>query len=363
MSMIIESNHHSNSEFSGNAPLDDLIEHYSYAFGASYDSYLINDGNRKIFHSKAREGLLGYIQSGKSIHVIGGLLAATPSAKEQLLKDFLDSTQQEGVRTILFHNILMDDIPLFQTFGVEATKCGEEAIIDLQKTTWTGKAYEWVRRQENYCQRKGLVAEEVEAPTPHRSIDSRISTELEFISAEHIKHTLTGKEFCYFAGRLDLSDLKRKRVFIARSKTRIEAFIICNPGQDGQFYAIEMYRYRQDAPRGVMPFLWMQALRQFKSQGISSVSLCMMPFFNCCEKHPQDNAFLRNCNVFWFRHLNWLFNAKGLYLYKSRFRPIGRPMFTVAYPRTSLASLISAFKHWELSSVLPPSVIRNRLKW
>ncbi|MEO0453026.1 MAG: phosphatidylglycerol lysyltransferase domain-containing protein [Verrucomicrobiota bacterium] len=329
------------------------VEEFSYEYGATYDSYLINDGNRVIFRSKAANGLLGYvIDKDRYVHVIGGLLAQGEEEKTRLLEEFLELSKQRNFKTVLFHNILEEDLPLFQRFGVEATKCGEEALISLQETDWLGHQYEWVRRQESYGRRKGLQAEEVLIDSISRQIDLEIATELQSISDAHIQATTAGTEFSYFAGRLLLEDCKRKRIFIARRKEHIEAFIICNPGQGGSFYAIEMYRYRRSAPRGTMPFLWMSALRQLKSEGVEAASLCMMPFYNCGQKHPLDNGFLRCMNDFWFRHLNWLFNAKGLYHFKSRFRPTGRSMFTVCYPKTSLAGLCSAFALWELSSVI-----------
>lgn len=337
--------------------LEQRIERFSYAYGKTYDSYLINDGNREIFQSSDGEGLLGYIRDGRYLHVIGGLLAAAPEAKTRLLQEFLELARQCKIRTVLFHNILEEDCLLFQPFGVELTKCGEEAVVDLEQTTWTGGAYEWVRRQESYCRRKGLVAAEVT-----HVLDDALKRELEWISSDHVKRTTTGKEFSYFAGRLLLDDPKRQRIFVARSAERVEAFIVCNPGKGGEFYAIEMYRYRQNAPRGAMPFLWLQTLRQLKQEGVAEASLCMMPFYGCNQKHPQDNAFLRYCNVFWYEYLNWLFNARGLRLFKSRFRPAGKSMFTVCYPKTSIGGLWSAFQLWELSSVLSPSARIKKLK-
>ncbi|MEM6886066.1 MAG: phosphatidylglycerol lysyltransferase domain-containing protein [Verrucomicrobiota bacterium] len=334
---------------------EERIEQFAYAYGTTYDSYLINDGNREIFQSEGADGLLGFIRDGKYIHVIGGLLAATPEAKTLLLQEFFEVTRQQKIKTVLFHNILEEDLPLFRSFGVEATKCGEEAVIPLQQTDWLGNQYEWVRRQESYCRRKALVAQEVT-----NSLNDSTRQELEWISADHVKRTTTGKEFSYFAGRLFLDDLKRQRIFVAKSVDRVEAFIVCNPGKQGRFYAIEMYRYRQDAPRGAMPFLWMQTLRLLKEEGIEEASLCMMPFYGCDQKHPQDNAFLRFCNIFWFRHLNWLFNAKGLHLFKSRFRPQGKSMFTVCYPKTSIGGLWSAFQLWELSAIVSPAGLARR---
>jgi len=339
-----------------NQQRDAWIEECSFQYGVSYDSYLINDGNRQVFHAENGVGLLGYIRDGKYLHVIGGILAPSAAEKVELIRDFLRASRDWKMKTVLFHNIIAEDLPLFEPFGVESTKCGEEAVVRLKQTSWTGGSYEWVRRQENYCRRKGLVAEEVTD-----ALSPALVTELEHLSREHVKRTTTGKEFSYFAGRLILSDLKRKRVFIAKSQERMEAFIICHPAKAGRLFAIEMYRYRHDAPRGAMPFLWMSALRKFKQEGVAEVSLCMMPFYGCDQKHPNDNAFLRCCNVFWFRHLNGLFNAKGLYLFKSRFRPSGRPMYTVAYPRTTLGSLWSAFQLWELSSILSPAAVIQKV--
>jgi lysylphosphatidylglycerol synthetase-like protein (DUF2156 family) len=339
----------------------DKVESLSYAYGATYDSYLINDGNRSHFFTQDREALLGYIRDAGCVHVIGGLLAKDAEGKAGLLRDFLAALPAWGVSEALFHNILEEDLPLFRHWGMEATKCGEEAVIDLREADWTGSGHSWVRRQENYCRRIGLRAEELVLGARDSPDGTHVFRELECISSGHIKRTTAGKEFGYFAGRLNLKNPKRRRVFMAKSARRIEAFIGCNPGRGGEFYAIEMYRYREDAPRGVMPFLWMQALRQFQAEGIGTASLCMMPFFNCRPKYPDDNAFLRHCNVFWFRHLNWLFNARGLHHFKSRFRPAGRPMFTVAYPRTSLSGLASAFKLWGLASALNPQEVARRM--
>ena len=58
--------------------------------------------------------------------------------------------------TLTFYNIADDDLPLFREAGFQITKWGEEALVDLADCRWEGKAYEWVRRQSNYCRRRGL---------------------------------------------------------------------------------------------------------------------------------------------------------------------------------------------------------------
>ena len=342
-------------------PLLTQIESFAYSYGQSYDSYLITEDNRHIFMSCSGEGMLGFIPHWNHYHVIGGLLAENNDDKIELLDDFIEYANTKSVRTIVFHNILAADLHIFTARGCQATKCGEEPIIDLQDTSWTGKPYHWVRRQENFCKRQGLSAEEV-IPSWHSPYYRDIvAPELTEISKNHIRTTNNGHEFNYFAGRFKAEQMNRKRVFIAKNAQRIEAFIVCNPAKNGRFWAIEMYRYRQDAPRGTMPFLWMHALRTLKAENVQYASLSMMPFYNCEQKYSGDHAFLRNMNAFWFKHLNWIFNAQGLHLFKSRFRPNYRPMFTVAYPKTTLLSLWSAFQLWEISSLMykPKRLLQN----
>ena len=43
-----------------------------------------------------------------------------------------------------------------------------------------------------------------------------------------------------------------RRLFVARRDGRIEAFIVCNPCLGGTMWAVETYRRRADATRGVV---------------------------------------------------------------------------------------------------------------
>ena len=89
-----------------------------------------------------------------NISTLSAAYSLTWADKEQLLEEFVGYARQRRL-FISFYNIADDELPLFRQFGFQVTKWGEDAWIDLQQQTWIGKDYEWVRRQSNYCLRRG----------------------------------------------------------------------------------------------------------------------------------------------------------------------------------------------------------------
>ena len=129
-------------------------EQYALRFGRAYDAYLVTEPGWEHFWSAGRQGLIAAARQGRHLFSGGGLLAPAVH-HEDLLRQFVDHATDQGYR-LTFFNICEDQLPLFRKFGFQATKWGEEAIVDLPHRTWSGKSYEWVRRQSNFCRRHGL---------------------------------------------------------------------------------------------------------------------------------------------------------------------------------------------------------------
>ena len=327
-----------------NIPKDlvDKIEEFAFAYGKFTDSYLITEDNRSVFISESGKGILGFAQQNRYYHVTSGLLAATDKDKADLLTEFIQYTESNNIKAIASYTVPEEDAHIYIKVGAQVTKMGEDPVIDLRKTDWKGKPYQWVRRQLNYGRRKGLKAEEIKTDWNDFYYRKTLAPELIEISNEYIEKSKNGSEINFFVGRFIPENMLRKRLFIARSTFRIEAFIVCNPGECGAFWGIEMYRRRSDSPRGTMPFLIMEALAILKDTGVRHVSLSIVPFYNCSDARPGDNTILRRLYVFAFKYLNWYYDFQGLYLFRSRFRPQFRSVFVAHYPRyTSLMGISS----------------------
>ncbi len=115
-----------------NRPLADdtaRAEHYAYRFGRAYDAYLVTEPGWEHFWSAGRQGMIAVARQGRYLFSSGGLLA--PAAhQEELLRQLVEHAARRGYR-LTFFNICEDQLPLFRKFGFQATKWGEEAVVDL----------------------------------------------------------------------------------------------------------------------------------------------------------------------------------------------------------------------------------------
>jgi len=204
-----------------------------------------------------------------------------------------------------------------------------------------------------------VIAEEITPVAKDPVFRGKIVPELEDLNREHLANTLHGRELHFFQGKFKPLQLGRRRLFVARQGERIVAFVVCNPGLGGDFWAIETYRRRNDAPRGVVPFLMMKVMRQLKEEGVAYCSLSLIPFVRCWPPIDREGAILPSVCGFWWRWMNWLFNVRGIYHYKSRFRPHYREMFMATHPKITCRSLISTAILWRLFEFNPLQLTRQ----
>jgi len=314
-------------------PAPHLLENFAYRFGRSYDSYLAADPKYQCFWAANRCGAIAYAQVGKHLNVVGGLLAA-PEHKATLLRDLTQYASQRGF-TVSFYNISDDELPLFTRFGFQTTKWGEDTWVDLRQHTWRGKAYEWVRRQSNYCQRQGITIEECQPHEMTKSAWENITKELAEISASRLTTKPQTAEMNFLDGVFD-GTLGRKRLFVARCKNRIEGFIICNPCLNGTQWALDVYRQRADAVRGTVTFLIHQTLQLLQREGVQRASLCLIPGLRC-RQMPGDSRIIR-WGLIVGGKFRFIFDSKGLYHFKSRFRPRFEERFVCVFPKATIGS-------------------------
>lgn len=319
-------------------PDDDTIEEIVYCHGRNYDSYLATDAGREIFWSHAGQGLVSLARVGRYLKAGGGLIAPAEQ-RGALLAELLEHAELRGER-LSFYNINEDELPLFRLHGFQTTKLGEEAVIDLDDWNSTGKPFEWLRRQTNYCRRQGLrMVESIQSRTSPGEWE-RLLEELSETSAAFLASKPQSVELRFLDGRFDPGRIGRRRIFVARGEQgvgRIECFLICNPYLDGAGWAFEIYRQRPDAPRGAIPFLMRQVIGELKLEGARRVSLCLVPGMRC-QRLPGDSPLVRHALAIGSRYFNFVFDTAGLYHFKSRFRPQWEARYLCARPAVTLGS-------------------------
>lgn len=322
------------------------LETMAYRHGRSYDSYLVMDMDRQYFWCSGGRAVLGFVLHKSQAVVIGGLIGPD-DARESLLTEFMEHCRRHGW-TACFGLVSEPDLALFDRHGFQSTKIGEDAIVGLRDRTWRGKAYEWVRRQTNYCQRRGLICREISNAPPTGLWSDRLA-ELAEISSQFIDRSPHGQTMRYFVGRFDADRLHRRRVFaaIADGGTgRVEGFIVCTPYRDGAAWAIEMYRSRADAVRGTVPFLMRSTMQTFTDEGVEETSLCLMPAAGCEQRRAGDSWLIHAYIRFTHRYLNFILDTPGIYHFKTRFRPRCESRYCSIWPRSSVRPFYALLSLW-----------------
>jgi phosphatidylglycerol lysyltransferase len=316
-------------------------EQHAYRYGRSYDSYLVTEPGWEHFWSSGREGMIATIRRGRHLFCGGGLLAPAEHQAE-LLRQFVAQASGRG-RTLTFFNICEEQLPLFRELGFQATKWGEEAIVDLPPCEWAGKSYEWVRRQTNFCRRHGLEFFEIRREEHSPARWARLAAELSQVSRLFLESKPQSREMCFLQAAFDPWRLGRQRLFAARRWPggRIEGFLACNPCDDGRTWVMETCRQRPDAVRGTVPFLMHQAMRQFRSEGVLRASLCLLPGLRCREPLPGDSAMVRWGVTLGTGSLNPAYATTGAYHFKSRFRPRFEDRYLCAFPRVTCGTALA----------------------
>ncbi|MFT3764630.1 MAG: DUF2156 domain-containing protein [Minicystis sp.] len=321
------------------------LDALAFEHGASYDSYVVTGGGYEYFWSADERGVVAFARRGRYVNVVGRFLA--PDGKKAALLDELMAFARERSFVVSFFNMAEADLPLLQSRGFQVTRLGEEPIIPLAGRTWEGGAFSWVRRQESFCTRRGVVLSEERAA----------GDEVVAVARLGLAGKLQRDELRVFHGQLDRGDLGRRRLFVARSEGgggRIEGFVLCNPCRGGREWALEMFRHRPDAVRGVVPFAMLQIMRRLAAEGVERVSLCLVPAHNVREPLPGDSRLARWGLEAGSRLAGRIYNTRGLFHFKSRFRPELEPRYVCVWPRASLGSIWAFLRLWGvLDSRLP----------
>lgn len=327
------------------------LELLAFQHSASPETYDIMGSSSSLLRTPCHRGALSVLPDGRFWHVAGGLIAS-PHLKQAMIQ-WLKQISLKQRRTIIIYSIPTTEVNAYREAGFSVNKFGEEPMLDLGQIDWKGGAFEWVRRQTNFCLRAGLVVQEITCPVQQKEM----STDLEEILSDDLSERVYSRPLRLLEGEFNPHLLHRRRLFVARHEEtgRVEGFLAASPMDGGKTWAFETYRKRSTAPKGTIPFLFRQVIDQLQSEGVSQVSLCVVPGKGVqqdCTK--QSNPRIRWVMGFWYKRLNFIFNTAGQDFFKSRFRPRYVDRFVCAYPNNSLLAVASFIK---TSGALRPNLM------
>jgi len=290
------------------AKLDSWVRSY----GTNSNSYVLLEGPKSYFTSPAVDGFIAYQLSG-GIALIAGDPVCAPQQARRLIRDFTRAM----MRPVGAYQVSPAMLAAFREEGFADVQIGKEAVFDLARFTLAGGKMELVRAATNKARREGVVVTEHH---PFAEGAESINNELHEISEAWLK-CRGNHELGFVLGSLNLEQRSAKRYYIARSKTRIEGFVVCEPifGRSG--YYLDVTRRRSDAIRGTMELLTAEILRLLREEGFQMASMGLAPLALLDDPDLLDHPVLARLMRFVYERVNLNYDFKLLYRYKAKYHP------------------------------------------
>jgi len=155
-----------------------------------------------------------------------------------------------------------------------------------------------------------------------------ILDQLESVSTDW-REEKAGGEKGFSLGFFDREYLIRFPVAVVEREGRIQAFANIWLGPKKHELSVDLMRYDEQAPKGVMEALFAHLMKWGKEEGYHWFALGMAPMSGS-ERSPVAPLRARAGN-FLYEHGGFLFNFRGLRAYKEKFNPVWEPHYLV-YP-------------------------------
>jgi phosphatidylglycerol lysyltransferase len=276
--------------------------------------------DKSYFFSSSGECFLAYRVDGDFAVVL-----ADPVGPEAdiapTVKAFSTLCEQNDWKLALYQT-LPDFLSLYHDLGFKRLKIGDDAIVDLTSLTLEGRSMRKFRHRINHLEKEGVHIVRYDCPIP-----DDVLGQLKEVSDEWLN--IPGRrERTFTVGRFVFDYIRSTPVVAAvDGSSRVQAFVNVVPSYHRSEASADLMRHRQDAPNGIMDYLFIKLFLLNKQQGYERFNLGMAPMAGFQEK---EEASLQEKGVhYFFQHLNLLFSFTGLRQYKAKFATFWEPRYVV----------------------------------
>jgi phosphatidylglycerol lysyltransferase len=284
------------------------------------DARLALLGDKHLIFNERRNAFIMYGISGRSWVAMGDPVGPM-TEYEELAWDFRERCDRFGAWPV-FYQVSPDHLPLYVDLGLSFSKLGEEARVDLGAFALDGAARAHLRQSH-----RKVAREEVEFAMIAPAEVVRQMAELRRVSDAWLesRHEVEkGFSLGFFSERY----LARFPAALVRRAGRIVAFANVWETAGCEELSVDLMRYSDEAPKGVMDFLFVELMLWGKARGFKWFNLGMAPLAGLEDRRlaPAWHKFGRLV----YRWGEDFYNFEGLKRYKEKFLPEWRPRYLAA---------------------------------
>jgi len=274
-------------------------------------------GDKSLLFSDSGEAFIMYAISGRSWVALGDPLGPE-SEHAELVWAFRELAHRHGGWPV-FYQVSRDLLPLCIDLGLTLLKLGEEAHVPLSTFSLDGGSRRGLRRTLHDVERSGttfeIVSPEQVAP---------LLPELEAVSDAWLRAKRT-REKGFSLGFFDADYLRNFPIALARRAGEIVAFANVWTSEAKHTASVDLMRFSENAPRGVMEYLFVKLMLWSKEEGYRTFDLGMAPLSGF-ERRALAPAWQR-LGALVYRHGEHFYHFRGLRQYKEKFDPEWEPRY------------------------------------
>jgi glycosyltransferase 2 family protein len=284
-------------------------------------------GDKRFLFSPSGKSFITYAVKGKVWLALGGPIGQDIEAAA-LVQAFLSAAKAARAKPS-FYGVGPAFDRFVTAFNLRRLKTGERALLNLETFSLDGKTRQVIRTHRNRHVKQGFSVL-VEDPGAVRSNLARLTE----ISNDWLKYQ-SGGEKGFGLGRFDVHYIDRLPLATVRAPDgKIVAFASLWPTADKSRIGVDLMRYGDDGPNGVMDYLFAEMFLWAKAQGYRYFDLNTSPGsgVEICAQAP----ILTTLAKLTYEHGENIYNFKGVRRFKTKFHPEWEDVY-MAGPKSSSA--------------------------
>lgn len=268
-------------------------------------------GDKEFLLDETQTAFIMYAQVAGALISMGDPIGPRQRWPELVWK-FRELAERAG-RSPLFYEVSGANLSLYEDLGLTALPIGEEAIVDLDRFTLSGRENHDLRSARNRMRREGwevriLEPEELSAYLPElREVSQR------WLAAKG------SKERGFALGTFDPSYLAELPIAVVERNGAVIAFANLWETGDLAEASIDLMRHLPDAPSQTMDFLFAELLEGAAARGFRTFNLGLAPLSGM-EQGELAPVWRRLAGLL-FRYGENFYSFQGLRSYKEKFHP------------------------------------------
>jgi phosphatidylglycerol lysyltransferase len=286
-------------------------------------------GDKNLLFNAERTAFIMYQVSGHSWVAMGDPVGP-PEICEPLAWEFLEQCDVMAVSPV-FYQVKPQNLALYIDLGLNLSKLGEEARVELGSFALDGPARADLRQAHRRASRDGAQFEVI----PRTGVGAVLG-ELRAVSDAWLQEKKTAEKR-FSLGFFDERYLQNFDCGVVRRDGAIVAFANLWRGAASEL-SVDLMRYNGDAPKGVIDYLLIECMLWGRTQGFHWFNLGMAPLSGL-EEHALAPTWHKLGRMVQ-RYGEMFYHFEGLRKYKEKFSPVWRPRYLAAPDGLAMAGAL-----------------------